>query len=343
MCKYRIKYWIIQPFYLTKMNSKNKVNKLLLLKIYLIFLANIFNSYLNSQNFEKFKVGLGPEDMVLDSINEFIIIACGNKRTKNTIDGSFFRYDVKSNSIREFKLINQPKNFTLNPLGISLFTKKSDQYLFVVNHFNKGKNSNILRYKIKSDKLIFERAFVTDNLSCNNIMAIDTATFYFTNDKPLGGKVYLHKNNQLKKVAKGLSYPNGLWKIDSTLYVSLTTGSKVLAYKINEDGSLSNKKKITKIKGADNFSNYKEHLIVTSHPRFLKFIKHFKNPERKSPSLVYVINPKAGKKKVIFEDKIGNLISAASTAIFYKNHLYISQVFDDFIIKVPLNEKELDF
>jgi hypothetical protein len=52
----------------------------------------------------------------------------------------------------------------------------------------------------------------------------------------------------------------------------------------------------------------------------------------------FAINRITGEQKVLFSDD-GKKISAASTALIYDGHLYISQVFDDFILKVALKEK----
>lgn len=46
--------------------------------------------------------------------------------------------------------------------------------------------------------------------------------------------------------------------------------------------------------------------------------------------------PETGEKEVLFSDD-GKLISAASTAIRYGDFLYVSQVFDNFVLKVKMN------
>ena len=60
-----------------------------------------------------------------------------------------------------------------------------------------------------------------------------------------------------------------------------------------------------------------------------------KNKEKISPSIVYEMDLDSNTKTILFEDN-GDIISAASGAIRYKNKLYIAQVFENFILCVNL-------
>ena len=128
-----------------------------------------------------------------------------------------------------------------------------------------------------------------------------------------------------------MSYPNGIHKLNDTLYVSTVISNKV--FQIYQTESGYKRKKLLKVKGGDNFSiNGKNSLLLTSHPKLMKFIKHAKNPEKKSPSQVFEINTKTGEMKLIFSSE-GEDISAVSVAVEYKGFLYLGQVFDGFILK----------
>ncbi len=101
------------------------------------------------------------------------------------------------------------------------------------------------------------------------------------------------------------------------------------------NGSVIDSKKIAKIKGADNILKYENKFYITSHPDFIKFIRHKKKPEKKSPVVVYEYNAAVKSSKQIFSND-GSLISAASSALVYKNYLFLSQVFDDFVLQIKL-------
>ena len=128
-----------------------------------------------------------------------------------------------------------------------------------------------------------------------------------------------------------MKYPNGVHLIEDTLYVSTTIGNKI--YKCYKDVKGKWKsKKVCKVKGGDNFTEYNGNLLVTSHPKLIKFIKHYRNSEKCYPSLVYLIDVKTGKEEVIYSNK-GEQISACSTALMYKGKLYLSQVFEPFVLE----------
>ena len=89
---------------------------------------------------------------------------------------------------------------------------------------------------------------------------------------------------------------------------------------------------IKKIKGADNISVCGEHLIIAYHPKPFKFLLH-SLLGMNSPSAVMQYNLKDGVYQRIYYDS-GRTISGSSTALIYKDSLYISQVFGNYLMKV---------
>jgi hypothetical protein len=75
--------------------------------------------------------------------------------------------------------------------------------------------------------------------------------------------------------------------------------------------------------------------LIAGHTNIFKFVTHAKNKETISPFVIYKTNLKTQASEIIFEDN-GTLLSGGSTAIIYKNNLYIAQVFENFILKVKL-------
>lgn len=309
-----------------------------MLSNFFLFILIAFSSFSFGQR--KIQVGLGPEDFVLDTINDKqrLLISCDPRRDDKSYlkTGDIWSYNLNTDSAYPFKRINEPTDISFNPHGVFLLNSINKQYLFVVNHFNqeKKRKSSVIRYTVDQDILIYDTNF-NFRSTINSVYAFSKDHFVITNDKKLNGNLYEYKNNQFTKIDSHIKYPNGISKIDSILYISTVISNKVYAYTIQKNGSYSKNKKIAKIKGADNLRYCNGMLLTTSHPKLMKVVKHFKNKEKISPSIVYSIDPKTGKTVKLFEDD-GSLISAASTAIIYKDKLYISQIFENFLIEIDL-------
>jgi len=69
----------------------------------------------------------------------------------------------------------------------------------------------------------------------------------------------------------------------------------------------------------------------------LKFIKHAASPKNNSPTVVYEIDLLTNQKKLIYANTDGT-INGASTAILYNHKLYLSQVFEPWILIVDLTQ-----
>jgi hypothetical protein len=96
------------------------------------------------------------------------------------------------------------------------------------------------------------------------------------------------------------------------------------------------KETIVKLKGSDNIRALDDvNLLIASHPKILKFIGHAKNKVKLSPFVIYKVNLKTKEKHIAFDDN-DTLLSVGSTAISYKNNLYIAQIFENLILKVKL-------
>ena len=189
---------------------------------------------------------------------------------------------------------------------------------------------------MQGNTLTFQKRF-NYNSTINSVLALAKNEFYITNDKKIKGSLVHYKHDKYNTVDNNILYPNGINIRDSILYLSTTMSNKIYAYRIEKDNQLTMINSIAKVKGADNIRFYKNLLLTTSHPKLLKVVKHYKKPSKKSPSIVYSINLETNEKKTLFEDD-GTKISAASTAIIYKGDLYISQIFENFILKTPYIE-----
>jgi hypothetical protein len=265
---------------------------------------------------------------------ERFLISCAERRKGSTEGNGIWEFDFKTKRTRQLE-VNFKTERDFNPHGIYLIYENGEKYLFVINHISK-KQQEIIRFRILSNSLVEEKSF-RDKLikHPNDVYAANKNEFYFSNDRPFCGSIAKYDQGLYSLIAKSLSYPNGIQGLDDTLFVSTILSNKV--FRLYRKKSGYKRKKFLKVKGGDNFTvNGKNSLLLTSHPKKMKFIKHAKNPEKKSPSQVFEINTLTGEKKLIFSSE-GEDISAVSVAVQYKGFLYLGQVFEGFILKVPVN------
>lgn len=136
-------------------------------------------------------------------------------------------------------------------------------------------------------------------------------------------------------VKEKLAYANGLAIKGDKLYISTTQRKDLLEMQIAINGSLSLSRRFKGQKGMDNLTIAGDYLLFPTHPRFMKFIAHMRNASKLSPADVYAYNLKDGSFVRIFSDT-GERISAPATALYYRENLYIGQVFNNHLLKVRI-------
>lgn len=328
------------------------------IKILLILIANVIFSACTSipktGPFETKKIitGFGPEDIVLDTLTSVesprILVSCDTRRESDSITNGIYWIDLKTDSVFEFERLLEPTNLVFHPHGFDLVLIDSVPRLFVISHDDEHHIQSVIQYKILQNSLVFEYLF-NDRLfiSPNDISALQDGSFFITNDagkrnslweKLLKLKrssvVYFSKKSPSYYIDKELCYANGIYYDKPNLYVSTVLQNTIFKFTLNELQSID-KKELSKIKGGDNITRYKNRFIVAAHLNSIAFLRHKKNTENHSPSVIYEFDPISGEKSVLFSDD-GKLISAASTAIRYGDYLYVSQIFDNFVLKVKL-------
>ena len=304
-------------------------------------------------------VGSGPEDMALDYSSETprIIVSCDERREGQADIGVFYSIDLANNISTPLQII--PADFEIHPHGIDVVSMDSITYLYAISHDGKGLNTShrIIRFRINGDTLlldentIFQDALMTGP---NDLDVLEDGSFYVTNPLPsndpmestksiLGiknGNV-LHYDGQgnWSVAVEGMCYPNGVWVNQEKGYLLVANGGckEVGRYTIKDGKVLAEDKLSTKyhsidIPIGDNLlMDDKGVLWTAAHPCPLKFLDHAKDPSAHSPMQVFAMDPMTLKTNVVFQNN-GDLISAASTVLHWENRLYISQVFDPFVL-----------
>jgi len=301
---------------------------------------------------QKITTGPGPEDMAVDSTggNLRLLVSCSERR-ENPPFGEIYEVNLSDNSSRILPRKNTPDDIVFHPHGIDLKTINGITRLYAISHNNEKERQSIVVYHVYADSLVFEQ--VIENQAAmntpNDLAVTEKGDIYVSNDAGKRGSVVeqllkLKRSNVVfydselrlwKKVADRLIYANGVAVDDTCVYVATTRSNKLFSYKRQPDGNLTDRKTLVKIKGEDNIMFNGSEMVFTSHPDVFAFLKHVKSSEKKSPSQVHGYNRKTGQYRLILADD-GYRISASSTALFFNNKLYISQVFDPYILEVRL-------
>ena len=288
----------------------------------------------------------GPEDIVLDSNNNRILVSCDERRVGFLPHGEIQQIDIATSLVTTFTIVNLP-SIPFHPHGFDLQTVNGISYLYVINHYKDAAYTNsIIQFKVNQDNLEFIKEYKHRLLiSPNDLTVLSNGSFYYSNDKnssnlleiltnPTGGSVgFCDGNNTWKKVDSLLSFPNGLYNEANKLYVSTSRNYALFTYDIQTDGSLQNKSKLSGINGMDNISSNGNNLIISVHPDEIKFALLSYFPNTLSPSYTYAIDKQTGAAKLIFSDD-GSMISGSSTGVVINNDLYLAQVFDGFVLKI---------
>lgn len=258
----------------------------------------------------------------------------------------------------------------INPHGISFFKKKGAEYLYAVNHTD-GKHSILLFQKAYntltrsvlphhygySFKLLKTHEDTTFMLSPNDVLAVDTNKFYFTNDhgsRSKSGKMVEDYLQQKKSnvvyfdgknysiAADNIAYANGInmSRDGKELYVASTIGQNVLIYDRDiATGKLTLKDEVVLNTGVDNIE-LDEHgnLWVACHPQLLTFMQHTKDTSTYAPSQVFKLSKNAEGKftaEEIFLSK-GDDLSGSSVAAVSGNVMLIGSVMDNGILRCEM-------
>lgn len=258
----------------------------------------------------------------------------------------------------------------INPHGISFFSKDGTDFLYAVNHtdgnhsillfqktFNTLTRSVLPRHYGYSFKLIKTHKDTSFLLSPNDVLAVDTNKFYFTNDhgsrtklgKTIEDYLQQRKSNvvyfdgeKYSIAADNIAYANGInmSRDGKEVYVASTIGGSILIYERDAgNGNLALKDEVVLKTGVDNIE-LDEHgnLWVACHPQLLTFVQHTKDTSNYAPSQVFKLSKNAEGKftaEEIFLSK-GDDLSGSSVAAVSGKVMLIGSVMDNGILNCEL-------
>ncbi|MCE9538110.1 MAG: hypothetical protein K8R85_02700 [Bacteroidetes bacterium] len=308
------------------------------------------------RNSVKIAVGPGPEDIVLDTFSGSyprILASCLQRRNGKDAYAQICEVNLINDSYKILKRSNEPQGMVFRPHGFDLVKNlKGEVLLYCISHNEEKKEHSIIIYTVFADHLQFKEKLDSPLLvSPNDVTANCAGEIFVTNDARKRGSamesllklktsnvVSYHPTNQQWNVAANrFSYANGI-AINHcpSDYVLLSTIRSNKLYMLKN--RIDNKdryvpKTIAKLKGLDNITFITDNeILVTAHLNQIAFLKHYKDPKNISPTVVYRVNIITGEYKAVYSND-GSDISGGSTALYYNGKVYISQVFEPFLLK----------
>ena len=336
-------YWLLT----IKKKMKLQITLLLLLALLLCPLDCKPELTDSPEKSERIEVGPGPEDMVLDTLQTpRILISCTARREAHEPYGEIEALDLLSMKRTILTRTGEPDSLVFRPHGIFL----EGEMLYVISHEREPDYHPILIYRVHTDSLEFKEKISTNlQHSPNALLTGPDGEIYFVNDSGKRGSL-IEKTLKLKRasvvrlkkksdgqwdsqyMAMNLSYPAGINRIGNDLFVGDAIQHKIHRFLISENG-LTPKLDIEGLKGNDNLRIHRGKVLTCGHVKPVQFIRHAKNQDKLSPVEVFLADPKSGKSQTIYRSN-GSQISGGSTAIIFDGSLYISQVFEPYLLKV---------
>lgn len=194
-----------------------------------------------------------------------------------------------------------------HPHGLGLLTRvEGPSRLFVVNHPRHDESTVELFDVLDGPRLVHVRSVASPEfVSLNDVAPIAADAFYATLDAgtraatlgraaetflrlPWAGVVFFD-GKTARRVVEGLRYSNGIaLSADlTTLFVTETTGRRLLGYSIQPSGDLVLQATLDAETGLDNISVAADGALwIAAHPKMLDFLGHAGDPAKRSPSQV---------------------------------------------------------
>ncbi len=298
----------------------------------------------------------GPEDIALDTSfgMQRIIASCSERRTADHTRNGFYAFDIRSKNLTRLQVSGLPEDVQLRPHGIDIAMVNGIRTLYCVNHeknaldFPPAGRQSILVFELKDHKVVFREQLthplmVSPNDVCTDhsgglFVSIDSGKINSKWEKIVGLRrsYVLHYNGKdWQQVGGKLKYANGVGLHDGRIYITATQEKTIVSYRMDPDGSFSDREEYRTTKGNDNITFSDNRLITTAHLDFLAFLKHVKHETEPSPCMVYAMDLKTHQMDTLYLDD-GTVMSAASTGLIYNDVLYVSQIFNPYIIAIPL-------
>ncbi|MDF1572740.1 MAG: hypothetical protein P1P82_14120 [Bacteroidales bacterium] len=299
-------------------------------------------------------VGAGPEDMVMDFSQGTprLLISCTARRESQEPFGEIVTYTPSTGAIDTLIRTGMPDTLFFQPHGIFLDNESNPPLLYAISHEHDEGFHPVYSWEVGDTALVFRELITSELLHSPNALTLGTnGELYVVNDAE-------DRNNMMEKIfrlnranivrlernengewkaavaAEGLGLPAGINRIGTTLYAGDAVNHLLHVYEI-VGTELVAQAPVEGLRGNDNIRVIDQKLYTTGHVKPLKFVAHTQSPDKKSPVEVWEYDPAREKITSLYYTD-GSTISAGSTALLLNGKLYISQVFEPFILEVDL-------
>ncbi len=310
----------------------------------------------------------GPEEIAFDPQSRLVFISARDRRkprdNPNPNDGLYVFSIDRANDMPR-KLSGVPENF--HPHGMSLYRdREGNLTLMVINH--RAKKSSVVEIfdaAAAPDKVqLFHRATIEGSLllSPNDVVAVGRDRFYVTNDKGSTSAfgIWLERNlllgrsklvyfdgGKLVVASQGLQSANGIGvSPDGTkIYVAELSARQLRIYNRDQfSGALTEPEDEAQRSyglplGIDNIDVAPDGSIaVAGHTKIPESRAFLTQPDKPSPSAVYLVNTKNGypvSSGILFADD-GRRLGASSTGVRIGDRLIVSSPYEKKILDCRL-------
>ena len=297
-------------------------------------------------------------DTVSSGISPRILMACRNRRKGEPPVADIYQLDILTEKVTLMPREGNPAGLVYTPHGIGLVKNSNgDVLLYCINHGEAQKHHSIIVYRVLLNRLVFKEMLESPLMTApNDVTAGEDGSVFFTNDsrkydsffetvfRMKTSNVLYTDGKDYKIILSGLQYGNGIALKGNRLVVVTTRGKKVFSLLMKKTESGQNYPIIADekiIPGPDGFDNVNfggpDWVLIPAHLNGPAYMAHERYPSKKSPTVVYRVDVINGKTDVVYSNN-GGEISAGSSAIYYRGKLYISQVFQPYILRCEASD-----
>lgn len=305
-----------------------------------------------SDNIEVISTGPGPEDMLLDQSTGRLIISCGDffNAGKPSRKGSINFYDPSTSNAGVFTIKDLPSGVQFFPHGIAMHPKENKLYVIIHDNNYSLSGNGIVIFDINGDELRYNTLLKDEDClkTPNDLTVAENGSVYVTNDGGFSlwemfSRLFIRRSfvarydpwaKKFDRAYKRLAVANGIHAIGNKVYIVDSFKKRIRETEIQKDGTLKLVDKIKVARSLDNITDHNGSLYIPEHESALKLQKAKKDREVKPGFTVHKIDLATKTPSVIYTSTNGKPISSVSTALYHDGHLYLSQIFDDFIVKI---------
>ncbi len=307
---------------------------------------------INPASCQRISVGPGPDDMHVQNLAVPRLIISSHDRRHFRNHGNIYALPIDSLKASIMTRTGEPDGFALRPHGLDLIHRDGRWWLYVINHDKElfSDQHTLVIYEVTGDMLVFQQELQSPLLTAPNDVAVaENGDIYVTNEREDGASlaelIFLQRKANVvvyrpqlgwHVAADDFALANGILIQGNTVWISQTLGEGLRRYQRMPDGRLTQMAQLGNLSLLDSI-NVRDngHFLIPAYPSIPSFLLHWQLTGKRSPTKVYDVDPQTGQGSVIFSDN-GKTISAISTALTIKDQLYLSQVFDAFLLRCPL-------